>query len=173
MIETDSHYHLVTEHSTGGDLYEYLYEAFYVLDHSLIDDEEYEELEKSLIKEGKDVGTTTKKVEECTGENKLSAGILWHINERDQEGHDEQGEEYSSGRIRERVGGVRGVAELELGTEPGRDGKSRIIAREYGERLSEEEARRIFRQIVQAIKYCHSHHVAHRDLKPEASIACF
>ncbi|KAK5798843.1 kinase-like domain-containing protein [Linnemannia elongata] len=34
-------------------------------------------------------------------------------------------------------------------------------------RLSEEEARRFFQQIVCAIEYCHRHKIVHRDLKPE------
>lgn len=33
--------------------------------------------------------------------------------------------------------------------------------------LNEEKARHYFRQIVQAIDYCHKLHVVHRDLKPE------
>ncbi|VDO95359.1 unnamed protein product [Soboliphyme baturini] len=33
--------------------------------------------------------------------------------------------------------------------------------------LMEHEVRRIFRQIVSAVFYCHKHHVAHRDLKLE------
>lgn len=34
-------------------------------------------------------------------------------------------------------------------------------------KLSEEHAQTIFRQIVEAVAYCHKHHIAHRDLKPE------
>ncbi|GJJ72058.1 5'-AMP-activated protein kinase, catalytic alpha subunit [Entomortierella parvispora] len=34
-------------------------------------------------------------------------------------------------------------------------------------RLSEDEARRFFQQIVCAIEYCHRHKIVHRDLKPE------
>ncbi|XP_071441938.1 serine/threonine-protein kinase SIK3 isoform X2 [Hetaerina americana] len=34
-------------------------------------------------------------------------------------------------------------------------------------RMSEEEARRVFRQIVSAVNYCHSMNVVHRDLKAE------
>lgn len=32
-------------------------------------------------------------------------------------------------------------------------------------RLPETEARRKFSQIVDAVSYCHRHHVVHRDLK--------
>ncbi|KAF9198498.1 Protein kinase [Haplosporangium sp. Z 27] len=34
-------------------------------------------------------------------------------------------------------------------------------------RLSEDEARRFFQQIVCALEYCHRHKIVHRDLKPE------
>eukprot|EP00128_Syssomonas_multiformis_P005045 Colp12_sorted_trinity150504_noHs@32561 len=34
-------------------------------------------------------------------------------------------------------------------------------------RLKEKETRPIFRQILEAISYCHTHNVIHRDLKPE------
>lgn len=40
----------------------------------------------------------------------------------------------------------------------------RIIKHEF---FSEDDAARIFRQIVQALNYCHGNHVVHRDLKPE------
>ena len=40
----------------------------------------------------------------------------------------------------------------------------RIIKEEY---FNEDVAARIFRQIVQALNYCHTNHVVHRDLKPE------
>lgn len=40
----------------------------------------------------------------------------------------------------------------------------RIIDRKYFE---ETEGRKIFRQIIKAIHYCHSNGVCHRDLKPE------
>jgi serine/threonine protein kinase len=33
--------------------------------------------------------------------------------------------------------------------------------------FSEEDARKIFTQIMEALSYCHSHKIAHRDLKPE------
>lgn len=33
--------------------------------------------------------------------------------------------------------------------------------------FSEEDARRIFIQIMEALSYCHTHQIAHRDLKPE------
>ncbi|PWN35183.1 Pkinase-domain-containing protein [Meira miltonrushii] len=34
-------------------------------------------------------------------------------------------------------------------------------------RMSEDEARRFFQQIIAAIEYCHRHKIVHRDLKPE------
>jgi 5'-AMP-activated protein kinase, catalytic alpha subunit len=34
-------------------------------------------------------------------------------------------------------------------------------------RLSEDEARHIFQQLISAVEYCHVHMVVHRDLKPE------
>ena len=52
---------------------------------------------------------------------------------------------------------------LELGD--GGDMYDYIMTHEKG--LSEEKARHYFRQIVQAIDYCHKLHVVHRDLKPE------
>jgi calcium-dependent protein kinase len=33
--------------------------------------------------------------------------------------------------------------------------------------FSEEDARKVFIQMLEAISYCHTHHIAHRDLKPE------
>ena len=41
------------------------------------------------------------------------------------------------------------------------------IMRHEGVGLDESAARKYFRQIVQAIQYCHELHVVHRDLKPE------
>lgn len=40
----------------------------------------------------------------------------------------------------------------------------RIIAQEF---FSEKQAALIFRQILQALNYCHSMSIVHRDLKPE------
>ena len=40
-----------------------------------------------------------------------------------------------------------------------------LIARR--ERLNEEEARKIFQQIISSIEYSHQDKIAHRDLKPE------
>ena len=34
-------------------------------------------------------------------------------------------------------------------------------------KISEEEARRIFRQILSAVNYCHKNNIVHRDLKAE------
>lgn len=34
-------------------------------------------------------------------------------------------------------------------------------------RMNEDEARRVFSQILQAVSYCHSQGVVHRDLKAE------
>lgn len=34
-------------------------------------------------------------------------------------------------------------------------------------RLTERESRRLFRQIVSAVDYCHQHSLIHRDIKPE------
>ena len=34
-------------------------------------------------------------------------------------------------------------------------------------RFSEEEARVIFKQMMQSLNYCHAQKIAHRDLKPE------
>jgi serine/threonine protein kinase len=33
--------------------------------------------------------------------------------------------------------------------------------------FTEADARKVFLQIIEALSYCHSHHIAHRDLKPE------
>ena len=52
---------------------------------------------------------------------------------------------------------------LELGD--GGDMYDYIMKHERG--VDEEQARVYFRQIVQAIDYCHQLHVVHRDLKPE------
>jgi len=38
-------------------------------------------------------------------------------------------------------------------------------------RLKEKEARRLFRQILSAVYYCHSNSLIHRDIKPESSDA--
>ena len=38
--------------------------------------------------------------------------------------------------------------------------------------IEENLARQIFRQMVSAIRYCHSLHVVHRDLKPENLVFC-
>lgn len=35
------------------------------------------------------------------------------------------------------------------------------------EYFDEKKAAILFKQILQALNYCHSNHVAHRDLKPE------
>ena len=40
----------------------------------------------------------------------------------------------------------------------------RIIEKEY---FTEDEAARLFRQILMALNYCHSNNIVHRDLKPE------
>lgn len=34
-------------------------------------------------------------------------------------------------------------------------------------KLSEDEARKFFQQIISAVEYCHRHKIVHRDLKPE------
>ena len=34
-------------------------------------------------------------------------------------------------------------------------------------RLPEDEARRLFQQVMSGVEYCHRHMVVHRDLKPE------
>ena len=39
-------------------------------------------------------------------------------------------------------------------------------------KLEEGRARKLFRQIAQAMSYCHQHRVAHRDLKPENVVFC-
>lgn len=44
------------------------------------------------------------------------------------------------------------------------DKESDIVARG---RVKEKEARKLFRQIVSAVEYCHGNLIVHRDLKPE------
>lgn len=38
--------------------------------------------------------------------------------------------------------------------------------------IAEHQAQLYFRQIVEAVSFCHQHHVAHRDLKPENVVFC-
>ena len=61
---------------------------------------------------------------------------------------------------------------LYLILELGENGDLYEYISKHGDGVGEDESRDIFRQIVEAIAYCHRHHVVHRDLKPENVVFC-
>ena len=42
-----------------------------------------------------------------------------------------------------------------------------LLKRQEGRRLKEDEAKRVFKQVVEAIRYCHNRCITHRDIKLE------
>ena len=145
-----------------GDLYEQLYEATYVFDGSSLSDEDYKEMEQGWA-----VGVRSR------SDTNLDNHLMMWLNER--EGAPEAGSSGGSPpeleKLRDRYSGRIAAPALALAPDnidrTAKTKRQKIVMKEYGGKLSEPEAARLFRQIVKAVDYCHTHNIVHRDLKPE------
>jgi hypothetical protein len=151
-----------------GDLYEHLYETTYTFtEEDLMSEDEWgDDMDQSITPRG---GRTL-----FLNEREPPSDGLDRANS---DGNDKQPGAISNHgpmtvdavRRREHQGMQHpGAVLTESPRHIGQRSPRRVLEmKEYGGRLSDQEAQPLFRQLVRALQYCHSHGIAHRDLKPE------
>jgi hypothetical protein len=166
---TQHHNTITTTDSLLGDLYEHLYETTYTFtDEDIMSEDEWgDDMDQSITPRGR--RTLFLNEREPSVPDNTNSAVTDDNGQRSGGGHD------AGVRKRERQGMHQGaVGESPRGHNSlGQHSPRRIVEmKEYGGRLSDQEAQPLFRQLVRALQYCHSHGIAHRDLKPEVLPPC-
>ncbi|ELR16265.1 protein kinase domain containing protein [Acanthamoeba castellanii str. Neff] len=173
-VETDDYYHLITQHNTGGDLYEHLYETTYTFtEEDLMSEDEWgDDMDQSITPRG---GRTLFLNEREPPSDGLDSANSDHDKQRGINNNhgpmmdavrrrERQGMQHPGAVLTESPRGQQQQQQQHIGQ---RSPRRVLEMKEYGGRLSDQEAQPLFRQLVRALQYCHSHGIAHRDLKPE------